>query len=49
MKMIEALSDKPWDWIAISENPYLTMEIIEVSPYKPWDWRWISNYLFGWT
>ncbi len=34
--------DKDWNWLAISKNLNLTMEIILDNPDKPWDWYAIS-------
>ena len=35
--------DKPWNWVTISLNPNITMEIIEKYPDKPWDWITMSG------
>ena len=32
MEMIENRSDKPWNWVWISSNPNITMEMIENNP-----------------
>ena len=34
---------KPWDWVSISYNPGITMELICKNPNKPWNWYWISQ------
>ena len=34
--------DKPWDWLAISMNPNITMKYILDNPDKPWNWSCIS-------
>ena len=43
--LIQANSDKEWDWFYISANPNITWEIIQANPYKPWDWSGISSNL----
>jgi len=48
MNIIDAHSDKPWDWEWISGNPNLTMDFIDAHPDKPWDWRRVSQNKFGW-
>jgi hypothetical protein len=35
--------DKELDWLDISQNPNITMDIIESNPYKEWDWESISD------
>jgi len=39
-------SDK-LDWMSISSNPNITMDIIEKYPDKPWDWHGISRNPFN--
>ena len=38
--LLEKYPDKLWDWVNISKNPNLTMEIIEKYPDKPWEWKY---------
>ena len=35
-------SDQSWDWVAISRNPYITMDIIRENLGRPWVWKEIS-------
>jgi hypothetical protein len=46
-KFIRDNSDKPWDWVWISCNPNITMEIIKNNPDKHWNWAFISGNLFA--
>ena len=40
-KYADKNSDNIWNWIGISSNPNITLDIIEKYPNKPWDWgRW---------
>jgi hypothetical protein len=43
MDIIKANPDKPWNWIMISENPNLTIEMILSNPNKQWNWNEISR------
>ena len=39
--------DKPWDWIALSQNPKVaTWEIVKNNPDKPWNWYCLSSFLY---
>ena len=33
----------PWNWLYISGNPNITLEMIDKYPDKPWDWQAISR------
>jgi hypothetical protein len=41
--LIEKYPNKPWNWLSISQNPKITMELIEKHPEKPWNWVCIFN------
>ena len=30
---------KPWDWVCISCNPNITMDIIRENPDRDWNWQ----------
>ena len=40
--LLQKYPNRPWNWLVISRNPNLTMEMIEKLPNKPWDWYSIS-------
>lgn len=40
--MIEKYNVKSQDWVLISLDPNVTMNMIEKYPDKPWNWRSIS-------
>lgn len=42
-KVIEKYPNDKWDWLMLSNNPYLTMEFINKFPNKRWDWEYISR------
>ena len=35
--------DKPWNWLEVSLNPNITLEIIQDNPDKPWNWIYFSS------
>ena len=36
-------SDKPWNWLEITKNSNITIDIVEANPNNiPWNWRGLS-------
>jgi hypothetical protein len=36
-------SNKPWDWLEITKNSYITIDIVEANPNNiPWNWWGLS-------
>lgn len=39
MDLIEKMSDKPWEWEALSNHPNVSLEFMEKHMDKPWTWK----------
>ena len=46
-KFIEDNPDKPWNWVGLSRNPNITIDIVLAHPDKPWNWNDLSQNTFS--
>ena len=42
-EIVQANSDKPWDYTSLSKNPNITWEIVQVNRDKPWSYHFLSS------
>ena len=49
IELIEKNPNKPWNWMAISQNPNITIDDISKYPDKPWCWRGISKNKYNFS